>query len=186
MKQLLHIVFVLFISIQLQAQQKKITGNVTALSDGLPLPGVNVVIKGSTTGTQTDFDGNYTIMANVGDKLIFNFIGMKSTEVIVGSTNVIDVILEEDSAMLEEVVVVAYGINKNYYKNSGPTASQIKRQKQKAYHNKISNQLQGKVVGVNVKGVTAISANKQPLYIVDGIPVETHYNEVIKLSLIHI
>ena len=180
MKQLLHIVFVLFISIQLQAQQKKITGNVTALSDGLPLPGVNVVIKGSTTGTQTDFDGNYTIMANVGDKLVFNFIGMKSTEVIVGSTNVIDVILEEDSAMLEEVVVVAYGINKNYYKNSGPTASQIKRQKQKAYHNKISNQLQGKVVGVNVKGVTAISASKQPLYIVDGMPVETHYNEVIK------
>ncbi|HKL35517.1 MAG TPA: carboxypeptidase-like regulatory domain-containing protein, partial [Salegentibacter sp.] len=90
------------------AQQKTISGNVTD-QDGLPLPGVNVLLKGTSTGTQTDFDGNYSIQAAQGDVLVFSFIGMEKKEYTVGAVNTIDVTLGSDSASLDEVVVVAYG-----------------------------------------------------------------------------
>ena len=86
------------------AQEKTISGTVT--DDSGALPGVSVVIKGSTAGTQTDFDGNYTIQANVGDILQFSFVGMTSKEVTVGISDTIDVVLEADN-ILEEVIVTA-------------------------------------------------------------------------------
>ncbi|MEO2129317.1 MAG: carboxypeptidase-like regulatory domain-containing protein, partial [Christiangramia sp.] len=72
------------------AQEQTITGTVTD-SDGLPLPAVNVLIKGTTTGTQTDFDGNYSIEASQGDVLVFSFVGLETTEVTVGSSTTLDV-----------------------------------------------------------------------------------------------
>lgn len=97
----------LFLAIQLNAQEKIITGIITDESG--PLPGVNILIKGTTTGTTSNFDGEYAIEASVGDMLVFNFVGMKTSEVTVGSENIINVLMEADSNCLEEVVVVGYG-----------------------------------------------------------------------------
>lgn len=110
MKLLLHIAFVLFISMQLHAQQQTIRGMVTDASDGRALPGVNVIIKGTKTGTQTNFDGEYSLVANVGDVLQFSFVGYKVQEIKIEEETVIDVLLKEDSASLDEVVVVGYGL----------------------------------------------------------------------------
>lgn len=90
------------------AQEKTISGTVSSASDGLPIPGVNVIIKGTTRGVQTDFDGNYTIKASVGETLAFSYVGMKSVEAVVGSSNTINMSLNMDNT-LDEVVVVAFG-----------------------------------------------------------------------------
>ena len=92
----------------MSAQERLITGVVTSKTDGFPLPGVNVIVKGTTTETQTDFDGLYEIKAKRGDILVFSYIGMKTKELRVGSKNTINVKLEDDSEVLEEVVVTGY------------------------------------------------------------------------------
>ncbi|MGB8376592.1 MAG: carboxypeptidase-like regulatory domain-containing protein, partial [Salegentibacter sp.] len=79
------------------AQQRPITGTVTD-EDGLPLPGVNVLIKGTSTGVQTDFDGNYSITAQPGDVLVFSFVGLETAEYTVANNDTIDVVLKQSSA----------------------------------------------------------------------------------------
>lgn len=91
--------------------QQQITGTVTD-NTGIPLAGVNVLIDGTTTGTQTDFDGKYTLTAQTGDVLVFSYIGMKTQSLTVGQSSTVDVIMEEDAASLEEVVVIGYGSQK--------------------------------------------------------------------------
>ena len=91
------------------AQEKTVSGTVT--DDSGPLPGVSVIIKGTTTGTETDFDGNYSIDVNTGDVLRFSFIGMTAQEKVVGASNTINVVLEADN-ILEEVIVTALGIKR--------------------------------------------------------------------------
>ena len=89
------------------AQEKTITGTVS--DETGPLPGVSIIIKGTTSGTETDFDGNYSLTANTGDVLVYSFIGMSTKEVTVGASNVINVVMEADN-VLEEVVVTALGL----------------------------------------------------------------------------
>ncbi|RAV28584.1 SusC/RagA family TonB-linked outer membrane protein [Sinomicrobium soli] len=91
------------------AQEKTITGNVTD-ETGMPLPGVNIVVKGTTNGTQTDFDGNYSISTSTGQVLQFTYVGMSAVEMTVGTSSVIDVQMQEDAQALEEVVVTALGL----------------------------------------------------------------------------
>ena len=98
-------VFSIVFTINVQAQEKSISGTVTSKLDGTTLPGVSVVVQGTTKGTETDFDGKYTIKASEGDILSFSFIGMKTKQVTVGTTNTIDVVLDEDSDQLDEIVV---------------------------------------------------------------------------------
>jgi len=93
------------------AQEKTISGTVTD-QDGLPLPGVNIVVEGTTTGTQTDFDGNYQIQASPGQVLLFTYIGQREERRTVGATDVINVQMVEDAQALEEVVVTAQGIKR--------------------------------------------------------------------------
>ena len=88
------------------AQQKTVSGTVS--DEGGPLPGVNVIVKGTTNGTQTDFDGNYTLTVNVGEVLVFSYVGMATVERTVGNASVYDVVMQSAN-LLEEVVVVAYG-----------------------------------------------------------------------------
>lgn len=110
MKSLLCIAFALMISVPIHAQQKTVSGTVTSFSDGSPLPGATVMIKGTTTGAQTDFEGGYAINVKVGQILQFSYVGYQNYESkIRDSTTVIDVVLKEDSASLEEVVVVGHG-----------------------------------------------------------------------------
>lgn len=89
-------------------QEKTMTGNVTDQA-GLPLPGVSVVVVGTTNGTQTDFDGNYSIIADVGQVLRFSYIGQATVERPIGASNTINLQMEDDAQALEEVVVVGYG-----------------------------------------------------------------------------
>ncbi len=91
------------------AQEKTISGEVTSSVDGLPLPGVNVIVQGTSRGAQTDFDGRYAIKASSGEVLVFSFVGMKEVTAIVGANNSINITMEEDISALDEVVVVAYG-----------------------------------------------------------------------------
>ena len=93
------------------AQEKSISGTVTD-QDNIPLPGVNILVEGTTNGTQTDFDGNYTIKGSEGQTLLFSFIGQKSISQLIGAGNTINVQMEEDAEALEEVVVTAFGIKK--------------------------------------------------------------------------
>ena len=88
-------------------QEKTISGNVTD-QNALPLPGVSVVVVGTTTGTQTDFDGNYTITASEGQQLQFSYLGQRTVTIRIGTSSTIDVQMEEDAETLEEVVVQGY------------------------------------------------------------------------------
>src|SRR5690606_7949278 len=90
------------------AQQKQVTGTVSD-QEGMPLPGVNVLVKDTSRGTMTDFDGNYSIEVSVGETLVFSFLGFETVEHVVGTNSQINVQLGEDAAVLEEVVVVGYG-----------------------------------------------------------------------------
>ena len=175
--------FMLF-SIIITAQEKVIIGKVTSATDGLPLPGVNVIVKGTTKGTEADFNGKYTIKASKGNVLVFSFVGMKKLEVVV-ETNTINVALEE-SNLLEEVVVTALGIKKES-KKLGYSLQTIKsKDLNKVKTTNITNALSGKVTGVqinqngsgvagsasiNIRGVSSLVSNN-PLIVIDGVIVD--------------
>lgn len=165
------------------AQEKNVSGNITD-TNNVPLIGVNILVKGTTTGALTDFDGNYTIKSNVGDVLVFSYVGLLTQEIEVTASNTIDVVLLEDAQSLEEVVVTAFGIKRNP-KNLGYAVNKVETD------NIVENSepdlirsLNGKVPGVNVnvstgvagasnqiniRGATTLSGSSQPLIIVDGI-----------------
>jgi len=190
MKNLGLILFFVLTSLHINSQQKTITGIVTTASDGLPLPGASVIIKGTTKGAQTDFDGKYSIQTNLGNKLVFSFVGMESAEVIVGSSDTIHVALEVGN-QLDEIVIVGYertsrqSGNNSYVK---PRAT-------------ISSKLSGKVTGlsiVNSSGNTrntstvtirgnSLVKSKEPLYILDGKPIsESDFNTIKADKVKHI
>lgn len=152
---------------------------------GQPLIGVSVNLKGSGTGTQTDVNGRFTISANVGDILVFSYIGFVKKEVPVINANDITVDLAEDSKQLSEVVVTALGI-KRQRKSLGYSVSEVKGDElTQAREVNVANSLTGKVAGLNVSSVSGgpnASANvvirgvssfnqQQPLYVVNGIPI---------------
>lgn len=167
-------------------QEKAVTGTVTTASDGLPLPGVTVVVKGTSRGTQTDFDGKYSINANAGDVLVFSYVSMKNTEKTVGASNTINVGMREDVAALEEVVVIA-NITQTREKS---TVSSVKLGSD-AIENRpnpsLVQTLNGQVAGlnivtntgqpganstVNIRGVGSINGDTEPLFIMDGVPID--------------
>ena len=89
--------------------QTSITGTVTEQATSIPLPGVNVVIKGTTTGTATDFDGNYQIEVNSGDIIVFSYVGYQEIEITYSGQTTLNVQLTEDAAQLDEIVIIGYG-----------------------------------------------------------------------------
>ncbi len=171
------------------AQEKTISGIVTDESGGLP--GVSVLIKGTTTGTETDFDGNYTIKANTGDVLVFSFVSMKSAERTVGLPSTINVTMVSDN-LLEEVIVVGYGTTtKQSFTGSAKTIKAAELEKRSVSN--ISQALAGEVAGVNVittsgqpgssatiriRGFGSVNGNRSPLYVVDGVPFDGSINSI--------
>ncbi len=163
------------------AQEKTISGSVT--DDTGPLPGVSIIIKGTTTGTETDFDGKYTIKANTGDILVFSFVGMTSQEKTVGISNVIDVTLEGGN-ILEEVVVVAYGTSSKEAITGSVTQINTRDIEKRSITN-LSTAIEGASPGViatasgqpgsgqniRIRGFGSFTASNAPLYVVDGIPI---------------
>ena len=172
------------------AQQKTVSGTVTD-QGGLPLPGVNIVVEGTTTGTQTDFDGNFSIMASQGQTLLITYIGQKAVRQTVGAGSTINVQMEEDAQALEEVVVTAQGI-KREKKSLGYAVSSVGEEdlEQRA-EGDVGRVLNGKASGVLInaasgvsgsatniiiRGFTSISGSNQPLFIVDGVPFSSDTN----------
>ncbi|NLB27301.1 MAG: SusC/RagA family TonB-linked outer membrane protein, partial [Bacteroidales bacterium] len=168
-------------------QQRGVSGKVTD-SGGQPLPGVTVVVKGTTQGTITDLDGNYTI-TNIPDgaTLIFSFVGMKTQEIAVRTQARIDVRMEEETLGLGEVVVTALGI-KRETKVLGFAVTRVDEEEfSKIREENFMNSLVGKVAGldiggnisnpagstrVTIRGNTSISGDNQPLYVINGIPMD--------------
>ncbi len=147
---------------------KKVVGTVTD-PDGSPLPGCNVMIKGTRLGTQTDFDGRFSLEIPHGQELVFSYLGHKTMELPIYSS-VMNTSLEEDAQMLEEVVVTGMGIDRN--NSLGYAVTEISQE----------SALQGKVAGVQVRGTSSLGNHgkltieepKLPLYIIDGIPVDSY------------
>ena len=182
---------VLALVVQLSfAQGKVITGVVTDAGNGDPLPGVNIVVKGTQTGATTDFDGKYSIKANAGQTLVFSYVGYNTVEKKVGSSNVINVSMKEGSK-LSEVVVTAQGI-KREKKALGYSVTSVKTE---ALNEKpvgdIARVLDGKVSGMQItqqngmsgsgtnvliRGMSTFSGSNQPLFIVDGVPFDSSTN----------
>lgn len=167
------------------AQQRLITGTVTSADDGLGIPGVTVQVKGSTTGVITDIDGRYSIQASQGQVLAFRFTGQKSQEITVGAGTTIDVVMRADLLNLEEVIVVAYGVQKREA-STGSVGEVKSTDIQNIPETSIEKMLSGKVAGVQVtsssgqpgastqiriRGISSINAGTEPLYVIDGIPV---------------
>lgn len=165
--------------------QNEITGIVTDVN-GSPLIGVNIIIQGTYTGTQTDFDGNYTIQANKGDVLEFSYLGMKTQTVTVGDSNTVNVTMEEDAESLNEIVVTALGIKKEAKKlgYSVQTINSDELNKVKTVN--VTNAISGKVTGVQInqngsgiggsssiiiRGLSSLVSN-EPLLVVDGVIVD--------------
>ncbi|MEH6682036.1 MAG: SusC/RagA family TonB-linked outer membrane protein [Sediminicola sp.] len=178
----------------MMSQDKTVSGTVTAASDGNPLPGVSIVVQGTTQGTQTDFDGNYSIQVGQGQTLQFSYIGMKGQDISVGTSNTINVIMEEDASTLDEVVVTALGLKRQkksltYATQTVETESIDEARAQK----NLVNSLQGKVAGLSIqtsgngvnsssrvllRGNRSISGNSQALYVVDGVPLGGDINNL--------
>lgn len=162
------IVFILFGITTLQAQQQIISG-VLSDENNLPLPGVNVIVKGTTNGTQTNFDGQYSIATSVGDTLQFAYIGYKTvTKKINKTTNTINLQMIAETAMLEEVVVMGYG-KKKIRKALGYAVSTVSAEE---INNKpesdVVRSLNGKVSGVQIVGTGGAVGSGTIFIIRDG------------------
>ncbi|MDI9258055.1 SusC/RagA family TonB-linked outer membrane protein [Flavobacterium sedimenticola] len=191
MKTKLNGFLTLFIAllVQISFAQERVVNGVVKDGSGLPIPGVNVLVKGTNTGTQTDFDGKYSIKASSTQVLVFTFIGMKTQEVV-ASTTQLNVTLKDDAVELEGVVVTAMGI-KREKKALGYAAATIgSEQITSVTTNNPLESLSGKIAGVDisapnqpgasskviVRGFGTITGSNQPLYVVDGTPINSNFS----------
>lgn len=175
-------IFTLLLALIVQisfAQEKTISGTVSEETG--PLPGVSVLNKNTKQGTETDFDGNYSIKAKIGDTLVFSFVGMTSVEKIVGTSNKINATMATDN-VLEEVVITAYGVKREKKAIGFAQQSVGGSELTKAKETDVSNALAGKVSGVQIVGNTSstfgnsqirLRGETDVLYVVDGIRIHS-------------
>lgn len=189
LKGLILLIFVLTTQLLL-AQERMISGVV--LDKTLPIPNVNIVIKGTKNGVQSDIDGKYKIKAKAGDVIVFSYLGMKDVNVTVGTSSIINVNLQEEGKALDEVVVVAYGKQKlkSIVGSVAVVGSEVIEKQQNV---SVLNALQGSVAGVNIissggmpgenptiriRGVGSINASAEPLIVLDGAPFSGNINAI--------
>ncbi len=185
MKKLLQSFFLLLIfATAAIAQERTITGTVTAKDDGKPISGVNVLVRGSNTSAQTTNDGKYSLRVNAASQsIVFTYQGFISQTITIGKQNVINVSLEEDNKLLEEVVITGYGVQKkrdvigaiasvNVSKIQNrpiPSVDQALQGRAAGVLVQSNNGIPGGGISVRIRGVGSISAGNQPLYVVDGV-----------------
>ena len=202
MKKLVQSFFILLlIATSVLAQDRRITGKVTAAEDGLPLPGVSVKVTGEKQGTQTDANGNFTLNLPAGAKsLEISYIGFVSQVVSIGTKTNVNVALVNDTKALSEVVVVGYSTTTQQAFTGSAKVVSSENLERKAVSN-VSQALAGEVSGVNVintsgqpgttatirvRGFGSVNGNRAPLYVVDGAPIATNtINTVNPLSAIN-
>ncbi len=165
--------------------QEQISGLVTDQTTGDPLPGVSIILKGTTKGVSTDFDGNYTISANQNDILQFSYIGYKSIEEKIAGTT-LNVSLETDTQLLEEVVLIGYGSakkedltgsvdvlsSKDFNQGSVVSADQLLTGKMAGVRITSNGGQPDAAPNIRIRGGSSLSANNSPLIVIDGIPVD--------------
>ncbi len=183
----LLLALIVFCSWQIALAQRTITGTVTDAKDGSTIPGVNIMVKGTTTGTITDLNGAFSVKVTGNDQmLVFSFIGYDGKEVAVGSQNVVNVALTQTAEVIEGVVVTALGI-KREKKALGYSMQELKGDAMTESRDpNVVNSLNGKIAGLQVRqastgpsgssrmiirGNNSIGAGNQPLVVVDGIPI---------------
>lgn len=190
MKVKFFLIMMLLFSASIIAQQKTVTGTVS--DDTGQLPGVSILIKGSTSGSETDFDGKYTIKTKVGDVLVFSYLGYKTIERTVGAANVIDVKMVESGEILDEVVVVAYGTRRKEAITGSVQAISSTTLEQQQVTSPL-RALQGTVPGINlitqggqpgnnpnivIRGFGSFNGSNNPLIVVDGAPYNGNLNTI--------
>lgn len=168
------------------AQDRTITGLVKGQDDGLPLPGVSVLLKGTSTGIVTGSDGRFTIHAAQGNTLVFSFIGYATTQHIVGNTNVMNIILPTSGRQLGEVTVTgALGIsrtrNQQSYAAQQVTGDEVSKTRSSSFVDGLSgkvsgleirqNNALGSSVNVVLRGIKSMTGNNQALFVIDGVPI---------------
>lgn len=174
----------------LQGQAVQVSGNVTSAEDGTALPGVSVVVRGTTIGAVTDFEGNYSItVPSDATTLMFSFVGMVTQEIEIAGQTVIDVVLETSATRLDEVVVTALGISRDK-KSLGYAQQEVTAEDVNITSNtNIKDALAGKVAGVQIvgqagsklgetgririRGAVSMTSDADPLYVIDGIPTDS-------------
>jgi TonB-linked SusC/RagA family outer membrane protein len=185
MKKLVQSLFLLlFVASVAFAQDKKITGKVTSKDDGLPLPGVSVLVTGTKIGTQTDVNGNYTISVPSSSKTLeFTFIGFSTQTVSIGAKTTINVNLDLNAKALSEVVVTGYGsqkkvevggsiakVNGDQFENQAIVSFEKALQGRAAgVQVQANNGVPGGAINVQIRGLNSFSGGSQPLYVVDGV-----------------
>lgn len=186
MKKILLASFFVAMVFSAWAQERTVTGKVTSAEDGSPLPGVNVLLKGTTIGSATDGTGSYAInVPQAGGTLVFTFIGLVTQEIEVGNRSVIDVSMASDVTQLTEVVVTALNIPREKaslgYATQQVSGESLTTAKQQNFVNSLSGKVAGVQIRTNnnfggstnvvIRGNKSVSGNNQPLYVVDGVPV---------------
>ncbi len=173
-----------FFGARLLAQTIEVSGTVTSSDDGMPIPGVTVVVEGTTVGTVSDIDGVYKLrVPENATTLIFSFVGMKSQKVDIGNRSVIDIVLETDVLGLEEVIVTAYGTSKKGAFTGSAAQINANDMELRPISN-VTQAVEGAAAGVQVtagsgqpgssqeirvRGYGSVSASNAPLYVVDGV-----------------
>src|SRR2546428_3573556 len=180
------VLFFSLLALNVSAQQKKISGTVTAKSDGLPIPGVSVQVKGTSLGAQTDVDGKFTISVDEGATISFAYLGFKTKDAKVGGSTVLNVALEADQQLLNEVVVTALGIKRQSRELGTSTATVSAAEITATKSTNIINGLTAKVAGLQIntvnngvnpetrvvlRGNRSMTGNNQALIVLDGVPV---------------
>lgn len=182
---ILAICLLLFSVNQMSAQGRLINGVVTSAQDNLPLPGVNIMIKGTKTVAVTGFDGEYSIKASPNDVLVYSFIGFQPQEITVANQSKINVTLSEDTNKLNEVVVVGYGTQKKSDLTGSISVVDMEAAKKTVTYDP-AKMLQGQVAGVTVqssgepggfvnvkiRGINSFT-NNNPLFVIDGMIVDS-------------
>ena len=166
------------------AQSLQVTGTVTD-ADGMPLPGVNVIVRGTNTGSTTDFDGRYAVNATQGQVLVFSFVGYVTQNVTVSTQSVINVSLQEDAAQLDEVIVLGYS-TRGVEEVTGSSVQIGGEDVAEVPVVSVEQALQGRVAGlqvstasgtpgaiqdIRIRGQSSLNAGNDPLYVIDGVPV---------------
>lgn len=181
----LVLIFCLVSNLGFAQETKTLEGTVISSVDNAPIPGVNVIVKGTSNGTVTDFDGKYSISVSSEDMLVFSYVGYKSQEQEVGEKTLIDVALDEDFTQLSEVTVTSIGYGSVERREiTSAVASVTSEEFNKGNINDPSQLLQGKVAGLSIakpggdpnagynirlRGLSTFGANSQPLVVIDGV-----------------
>ncbi len=180
----LFLILGLTFTISVFAQSVNVTGIVTDGADGSTMPGVSIAVKNTTSGTTTNIDGEYSITVDQGATLVFSFIGYTTRELVVGTSRVINVVLEPELTELEELVVIGYGTQKKSDRTGAVVAVQAEDMNKGVLTDPIQG-MQGKAAGVlitkkggdpnsgfsvRVRGASSLETGTDPLYVVDGVP----------------